>query len=222
MKRIILISFIFITQGYLFAQEKIGDNAAYHSDDTTAYFSTDFNPEEIEQAIKKNPLQFNVEIGTSFGTGFGNGSYFGSYIAPEVNYSLSPRFSLGAGARVSSGFPIGVAEPYYGNMGLLSGNINRTFIYAKGAYQLSENLRVTGAVYKEVNVFNNNSRNYPGANFDYQGVIMGVDYKVGKNMFIHGVVEFSNGSHPNRFYQDPFHNRGFQPSPFNTMNSGPF
>ncbi len=216
---------ILFIPGFLFAQEKIGENVVYNNntEDTSAYFSTDFNPEEIEQAIKKDPFQFSVTVGTSFGTNFGGANYFGSYVAPEVSYNLSPRFSLGVGARVSSGFPIGSSDPYYyGTPGLLSGNVNRTFVYVKGAYQVSENLRITGAVYKEMNVFNSQPQNYPGANFDYEGVIMGVDYRVGKNMFIHGEIEFSNGSNPYRFNQNPFPTNHFDPSPFNSMNDRPF
>ncbi|RLD61297.1 MAG: hypothetical protein DRJ05_02955 [Bacteroidetes bacterium] len=233
-KLIFVLSFFIV--GSLFAQEKIGDNVVYTdaeqkyqttgqhgSDDTSSFFSKGFNPEQVEKAIKENPFKVNVEIGTSFGTNFGGGNYFGSYVAPEVSYQLAPRFTVSGGAMLTSGFPMGSSEPYYyGAPGLLSGSVNRTFVYAKGAYQVSENLRITGAVYKEVNVFNSQLQNYPGANFDYEGVIMGVDYQIGKNMFIHGEVEFSNGANPSRFHPNQFPSNGFAPSPFNRMNNGPF
>ncbi|MCD4665887.1 MAG: hypothetical protein K8R68_11510 [Bacteroidales bacterium] len=184
--------------------------------DSTAYNISDFDAEEIENYIKEKKLKVKLEAGTFFGTNFGAGNNYGAYLAPHISYPISPKFSINAGAILSSTYGNLYYEPVYGGAHLgYPGNFNRTFIYVEGAYQLNEKVTLTGAVYKEINFLNNSKTTMSTNNYDYQGMIMGIDYKLGENVYIRGQVEFSNGANPyrNRSYFNP--GNSFSPSPFN-------
>jgi hypothetical protein len=163
-----------------------------------------FDAEAIEASINKRKLQFNLEFGTTFGASR-YGSYFGTYVAPHLSYPISKKFSINAGAYLSGISPVSQGDnpmvygyPY-------GGLYSRSFVYVEGAYRLNDNLTLTGAVYKEVNLFNHGPA-YPGYNPDVRGMIMGVDYRIGDHVFFRGEVEVSNGLSP--FYHDPFMNPG--------------
>jgi hypothetical protein len=47
---------------------------------------------------------------------------------------------------------------------------------------------------------------------------MGVDYRIGKNVFIHGSIEVSDGPAYNRMNPFSYPGRGFRSSPFRSMN----
>jgi len=169
-----------------------------------AYNDEGFNEDDIKSLIQKKKLKLNIELGTTFGTTFGNGSYFGTYLSPSISYPVSKRFTLSTGGYLLNTQGInqqseGVIYPY----NPFAGSMTRTFLYIKGAYQLNENITLTGAAYKEFNVFNTPQPNTPGGNYNYEGFIMGVDYKLGDNVFIRGQVEISNGSSPYRY--SPMH-----------------
>ena len=165
----------------------------------------------LEASITKRKLRFSVEFGTAFGASR-YGSSFGTYVAPHFSYPLSKRFSISAGAYIAGVSPIARTEPVTMNGYPYSPLYPRSLIYAEGAYQLTNNLTVSGTVYREVNAFNQNPA-YPGYNAGLRGVIMGVDYKINDHAFIRGEIEFSNGRRS--YFNDPFMNpagsRGFDP-----------
>ena len=88
----------------------------------------------------------------------------------------------------------------------------------RGDYRLSEKLTVSGTAYKQVDLFRLDHQNPSTRHFDYQGIIMGVNYQLGDNFFIHGEVEFSNGYNrlynTPHFYQNQFRRDPFQSTPF--------
>lgn len=180
--------------------------------DSVSYQNSDFDNEEVANYIRDKKLKVRVEMGTVFGSG----NYFGTYVSPHLSYRINPRLTINTGFSLRQNFGGMYYEPYSGNQYSM-GNFTSTLLYVEGAYQVTKNLIVTGTLFKEVNTFNQPSPNQPGFNQDFEGVIMGVDYKIGDHIFIHGEVEFSNGRNP---YHNPYRNNmnGFHSSPFNSMN----
>ena len=175
---------------------------------------SELDHKEISDLILKRKVRINVEVGTTFGTTFGNGSYFGTYVSPRLTIPVSNRFSLRTGGYFlnSQAINSNSETSFYNPYNPFSNGLNRTFVYVEGAYQLTDNLTVTGAVYKEFNMFNKPPAGINYGDYDYEGVIMGVDYKIGDNVFIRGQVEFSNGRSPyhrssgfgHQGFMDPF------------------
>jgi hypothetical protein len=194
---VILSSFTFIFNSGVMGQASIPDKF-----DTTGNSAqtAGFDKDEIATYLQKKKLKVNMEIGTTFGTTFGSGSYFGTYLSPNISYPVSKRFTLSTGGYLFNTHGLnnpsdGTIYPY----NPFSGGITRTFVYVEGAYQLNENITLTGAAYKEFNVFNTAPSSSSGRNFNYEGFIMGVDYKLGNNVFIRGQVEISNGGSPYQY-----------------------
>lgn len=180
--------------------------------------STQLDPEIVADFLKQKKLSVNVEFGLYFSTSQGLGSGFGTYVAPQIGYQVSPRFRVSTGIKVfqSQGFN-GLEYSTFYRPSPLYGNRFGSLVYVRGEYRLTDKLSISGTAYKQVDLFRLNAANQPNAEFDYQGVIMGVDYQLGENFFIHGEVEFSNGY--NRFQsQNPFmhttHNDPFRQSTF--------
>jgi len=184
-----------------------------HSND---YVGSGFDEKEIENYLKEQKLKLNLKAGAFFGTGFGSGEYYGTYVSPEINYRVSPRFTVKTGISVIQSFG---TQPglmmYEATPGSPSAPSTRSLIYASGTYKLNERLMISGTVYKSFNTFNGKSSNPASKIYDYQGVIMGIDYKVGRNIFIQGQIEFSDSpysrySYPysgfGHGYGDPVHN----------------
>ncbi len=200
--------------------KKLENPNKYVKQSSNENFNEDFDEEEIENYIKEKKLKLRMEVGTMFGTTFGSGDYFGTYVSPHLSYRISSKFSLNVGARINNYYGNVFSEPSNNSIyGYPSTNFTRSFIYVEGAYQLNDRLRVTGAVYKEFNIFQESSPMHYGNDYDYEGVIMGVDYKLGEHAFIRGQIEISNGRNPysRHPFSDPFHNAS--PNPFDSRIS---
>lgn len=180
--------------------------------DSSGIVSSSLDQEEMDAYLNQKKLKFNLELGTSFGTG-AYGSYFGTYVAPSISYPLSSRFTITGGGYFAGLSPIlqGENSPVRNNP--FGSMYSRSYLFVKGAYRLTDNLVVSGLVYKEVDFFNANQQPVPGTNFENQGFIMGVDYKIGDNVFIRGSVEVSNGNRPSYYspFMNPGSNRMFDP-----------
>ena len=196
-----LLTFLFVfTATLLYSQEGQDTVAILHEGQHT---KSTINHEEINKQLQKDKLQFNLEFGTSVG-GNKYGAYAGTYVSPRITYPVSNRFSLSLGGYFTGITPLNQAENSAGIAYPYGSFLTRSFIYVEGAYRLTENLIVTGAAYKEVDLFNAQRAPVPGYNFDSQGFIMGVDYKIGDHVFIRGQVEVSNGNGSR--YRSPFMN----------------
>ena len=192
------------------------DNVLYVSDqeaDSLQYRQTDkLSLQDIQ--TKKKP-KFNISFGTNFASNFGGANYFGTFVSPHISYPVSNRFTLRVGGTFTS--PLGGTfnEPYANSFtNYYVGNLNRSFVYAEGAYQLNERVMLTGAVYKEIDLTRNPFPNNQAVSYDNKGMILGIDYKLGENVFIRGQVEISNGQNP--YYYSPlgFPGAGHLSDPF--------
>lgn len=219
MKKIIFGIFVLLTSS-VFSQGYYTNQTAAKPDTSTVLTDdSEINHKEIADIIQKRKVRVNIEVGTTFGTTFGNGSYFGTYISPHVTVPVTNRFSLRTGGYFlnSQALSNNNETSFYNPYNPFSNGLTRTFVYVEGAYKLTENLTVTGAVYKEFNMFNKPPAGVVSGDYDYEGIIMGVDYKIGENVFIRGQVEFSNGRSPYNY--SPFNrSSGFG----HPMNMDPF
>jgi len=207
---------ILIQPIFLFGQIEIDEETAKKLEQSEDYVESEFDEEETANYIEQNKLKFRAEVGTFFGTGFGSDYYFGTYVSPHLSYRLSPRFTLSAGATLATSFINTFDESGYYGYGYPGYNYPRSFVYAKGSYQMNDRLIISGTVYKEVNLFKNQDPVYNGFDTDVKGIIMGVDYKLGENVFIRGQIEVSDGYRPYGGY--PYSGQGFRPGNFNSFN----
>jgi len=112
-----------------------------------------------------------------------------------------------------------VYEPgFFSPYGYPAANFTRSFVYVEGIYQVNSRLTISGAAYKEFNLFNPPSPIDNRYNFDSKGFIMGVDYRIGDNIFIHGSIEVSDG--PGYYRANPFlsPSHGFGSGSFRRMH----
>ncbi len=201
--------FVLLMPFLLSGQSVMPGQSEYGFENESKADSLQFNESDVENFIKENKMKFRMAAGAFAGTSFGSGEYFGTYISPQVNYRLSQRFSLTAGMTLTNTFGNPWSyHPTEAVIGYPSANFTRSFLYASGAYQLSERLVISGTVYKEINMFNQASFSANNSAGDYHGMIMGVDYKIGKNVFIQGQIEISNNPYRN-YYQPGFYNNSF-------------
>jgi hypothetical protein len=199
----------------LTGQITVDKETAKKLENSEEYVTSEFNEEEIAEYIKEKKLKVKMELGTFFGTSFGSGNYFGTYVSPQISYRLSPRFTLNTGARITNTFGNPFYESgFYSPYGYPATNFTRSFVYVEGAYQVNNRLTISGAAYKEINLINTPSPSIDAYNFDSKGFIMGVDYRIGENIFIHGQIEVSDG--PGYYRANPFSSpaSGFGSSPF--------
>jgi len=207
---------LFILPMISFAQIEVNEETAKKLEHSEDYVKSDFDEEEVANYIEEKKLKFRAELGTFFGTGFGSNYYFGTYVSPHLSYRLTPRFTLSAGATLATSFTNTFNQPENTGYGYPGYYPPRSFVYAKGAYQVNDRLIISSTVYKEVNLFTNQDPAYNGFESDVKGIIMGVDYKLGDNVFIRGEIEISDGYRPYGGY--PYSGNGFRPGNFNSFN----
>jgi len=201
MKKIFLQILFLCFPVFLIAQVMPPQGEKTYSLNDTTVASEDFNPEEVKDAILKKRFRVSVEVGATFGASPYYGSYFGTYLAPHLSYDITPRFTLSGGVSLANYYGISNFTPEYTAMPMTS-------IYIEGAYKLTNNLAVYGAVHQQIDLLN-----VPGQaqnntyNLNSTSVRMGFKYKLSDNVFIQGEVGFSN-----RPYNPYF--GGYQPNPF--------
>jgi hypothetical protein len=186
-----------------------------HSND---YVSSGIDEKEIEGYLKEDKLKFNMQAGAVFGTGFGSGEYFGTYVSPQVNYRLSPKLTVKTGVTLYQSF--GNPNKHSSSestFGYPSSNFTQSFLYVSGAYQFTDRLVFSGTVYKSVNLFNQQNNYQGNKKNDYEGMIMGIDYKVGKNVFIQGQIEISNNPYSRYSYPHSGFGNGFGTNNFDAF-----
>lgn len=171
-------------------------NTGYYNSDSAIISkenASDFDEEEIASYLAEKKVKFGMDVGAFAGFGSYSGAFYGTYISPKVKYSLTPKFTLAVGGTIVNSY----GSLYYyptaeGSLNNPQANFTRSFLYASGAYKLTDRLIISGTVYKEINAFNQNPTGSKTNSNDYQGMIMGVDYKIGENFFIQGQIEISN------------------------------
>jgi len=131
---------------------------------------------ETNSPVKIKKFDTDLSVGTSFT--YSPHNYFGPsvYIAPSVSWRVNPRFTLQGGA----GIERGSYYPLYGSVEREQQMLpmTRAFMFARGSYQLTERLSVAGTAYKVVNDVPRLTHYSRPFNYNYEGVSLGVDYKI--------------------------------------------
>lgn len=119
-----------------------------------------------------------------------------------MSYLVTPRFILSAGVLVER------SNYYFMNLqgpnsdGMLP--MTRAFLYAKASYMLTSQLTVSGTVYKLINdVPKLKDSSYP-FNYNYQGMSIGLDYKINDSFSIGFHMSTQNGNYNSNALMSPF------------------
>jgi len=185
--------FTFLTYGQ--------EDTAYYED----YYKTKYSHAEEKAPSLSNKLSTRVTLGSSFST-FGNGNAFNSYTKPELNYRLSPKFSLSAGTYFISS--------RYTNVPSLNENFqpstssftqNAVYFFAAGNYHVNEKLTISGQVTKQVVNLNKQKYINPALyNNDFQSLSVGFTYKVTDYFEIGGQISHTQGYDPLFIQTNPY------------------
>lgn len=160
-----------------------------------------FNRIDIARSLAKTKIRSDISAGVFIGTGSGNRVFTGTYIAPDFSVPVNGRLSLHTGLMITyfSGYQF--ANPSFENQNSNpSRNTTRSLVYINSAYKLNDRLTLSGTVYKDFSVLGGYQPSPEFIEGDYKGMIMGIDYQVGKNAVIRGQVEFSDSPYHSQFY----------------------
>jgi hypothetical protein len=215
MRKIVTL-FILIIPVMLIGQIELTEDSAKKLENSNKYVSSDFDEKEIEHFLTEKKFNFTFGAGAVFGTGSA-GEYFGTYVSPEASYRLSPKFTISGGMTIYNSFGSPYSYPLSENsFGYPTGNFTQSFLYASGSYQVNNRLKLSGTVYKRINLFSDQNSYTGNTNNDYHGMIMGVDYKLGENVFIQGQIEISNDPYSRHSYPYSGFGSGFGGNHFNS------
>ncbi len=155
--------------------------------------------EENDNEKIREKYSFQVNLGTSLMT-WKNGSALSTYINPNLNYQLTPRFSLAAGIIMSHNTLLSSNET---NNSLIT-----NYLHFSGIYQVNEKLQVNGSVLYSIHPTSSSLN--PNA-FDNLNYSVGAKYKLTKNIELG--VQFTKRSN-NPYLYNSFENNSFENNPF--------
>jgi hypothetical protein len=215
MKKIVTLLILFVPV-FLIGQVALTDETTKKLEHSNDYVRADFDEKEIQDFLSEKKFNLTFRAGALFVTGPG-GQYFGTYVSPEGSYRLSPKFTITGGMTIYNIYgSLYSYQPSENSFGYPTANFTQSFLYASGTYQVNNKLRLSGTVYKRMNLFTEQISNTGNTNIDYHGMIMGVDYKLGENVFIQGQIEFSNDPYSRHSYPYSGFGSGVDSNHFNS------
>lgn len=163
------------------------------------------------------PLSWNVSIGSSVMGGFNGSPLFSTFIAPQLNYKLTDKWSVGGGLIVRN-YSLGGARTLSNEQTTTSlpQNITQSLFFVHGSYQATNRLMINATVYKsfdsggflgyqnQVNAFNQN----------FKGIMVDVNYKITEHSYISIGLDYSDGAN-NPFLNRSYNNSSFMGNGFN-------
>lgn len=157
---------------------------------------------------------FSLQMGTSFGSFGGNGSVLSSYVSPNLNFDVTPKLNISAGALIiNNNFSNFQQSPVFAQSPILNQNMTDSYLYVQGDYKLNEKFTLSGGALKKVNASPYQQQMNPMAkNYDYSAYNVGMRYKVNENAHIEAQFNFIQGNP----YNSPFINYG---SPYGNFYS---
>jgi len=173
--------------------QTLDNSAAIITDTSTTDTVQPFSQQEINGYLSKRKINAGISAGVIFSTGFQNSALFGTFVAPELFYPLNNKLTIHTGLVIVNFSGNGLGYPYTENhINHQPENFAQSLIYLGSAYSLNDKLTISGTVYREFSVLNSESYFSDSDSRDYNGLIMGVDYKIGKNAVISGQIDLSN------------------------------
>jgi hypothetical protein len=137
-----------------------------------------------------NKLHFSM----NFGTGYVGGSslYSGVFtsFSPNINYQFTPRLNIQTGVTMVSGLNSFSQRSNPAIQSNFMQRPNQFFLYTSGQYSITQKLSLVGSAYKTLNT--NNSEKLNPLFSDYQGMNIGLDYKITKHMSIGTSLNITN------------------------------
>jgi len=159
------------------------------------YFHDSIN--DRGQDLSSLPLiRYNINIGTSFTAGGFYGDMFQTWVAPEIQFPVSDRLSIRAG--------VVVGHVHASNMGFMPNGIENqgntanwmTYtLYAEGTYKISNDLTMTGTVFKKIDqtpAWVNQSV----YNQDFESYSLSFHYRLSNSMHIGANIRIDRGANP--------------------------
>ncbi len=163
------------------------------SGDTTDGF---FTPTGNKSNFLKK-WDFNLDVGSNFLYSRSFGSYSGMYVAPNWTYHISPRFQTRIGTVINYTFPVSkLAGPEFNGNTQSSGRTPGIFLFSEGTYLITNRLTLSGIAYKQINATYYSLQDPAPLNYSFQGVSMGLDFKILENLTIGAQVNFHSGTEP--------------------------
>ena len=144
--------------------------------------------------LEKEKPKLSVSLSTSFSS-FGYGyTALGTSIMPQITFPVSKKISITGGIGYST-FLMGNNEESVFN----SQPSSYGHIFVSGNYLLNEKITVRGTAYKTFSLSDptiGSGSEMPNYNFDSQGIIMDVEYKVTDNFRINVGFEYRKQNYP--------------------------
>ncbi len=179
----------------------LGAIAQYNYFHPEIFYMPPFGPEKyyadkLDNGVSDNPgLQYRLQTGMQFNSlnGFNTVS---SWFSPKVLLPVNSKFMVELGASfISTSFP--------GGGDTENQRINDLITYARGIYSVNESFTVYGQVAKSL-------LSKPGfENYDYESIMMGMEYFVTPNFRIGASISSYKGIDP--FYMSSPYNYGRSP-----------
>jgi hypothetical protein len=159
--------------------------------------------------------RFSLEMGTGFSSFSSGGSMLGNYIAPRFEYDLTPSFTIIAGGSFSVNQYNNLPQPLVTNNNMnnvrpLQQGLSGHSLFVEGRYMVNENLFMTGSLYSDQGQIPLSMVNPEIFGYNTQGMTMGIEYRISKNLHFGAGVGVNRSNNPYQFYSpfaDPFSNR---------------
>lgn len=179
-------------------------------------FSLFSAPIAIAQNIAKQDtnvakkINWNVNIGSSIMGSKNSGTFVNTFIAPNMNYDLGKKWSIGTGVIISNttlnNYPLLSSEIKKTN---LTQNFSQMTYYVNGSYQATDRLTINAMVYKSLDINKAPTSQLQNGAFDrnFKGIMMDVNYKVTEHTSINIGFNYSDGA--NNPFSTQFPTSGF-------------
>lgn len=161
--------------------------------------------------------RFSLELGTGFSSFSSGAGMMENYISPTVEFDVSPSFTLVAGGSFSFNQYSNLPQSVVVNNNSISSRQGMTdhSLFVAGKYMISENLFMTGTVYREEGnlpmlMMNPGNMNHGIMDYKNQGMSMGIQYRISDNLHFGAEVGVNRTNNPYQFYSPfsgPFGNR---------------
>lgn len=167
-----------------------------------------YNPFYEDDAVNKDKLDFNFTAMSSFSSFSSYGNVFSNTLSPSLSYKVSRKFSVQGGVSISHNYfnSQNNESPY----SIFPGTGHSTIgtVWVRGNYLINEKLSVSATGYKQFSIYDKTDNPYYNYNgIDNKGLILDVNYRPSKNVFINARFEYNKGNRPyyNNYWmgQDP-------------------
>lgn len=156
------------------------------------------NQDPVASPVMKKPtladkVDINFSVGTSYLYSKSFGSGMASYVAPELSYSLTPRFRIHAGIMfLNSNVLVNRYSLNEPSVVVKTTPTTSALAYVAGSYLISDRFSVTGMVSRDMS--NQQALGRNGYNPSIQAMSLHLDYKISDNITIGAGMQMRQGN----------------------------